>query len=257
MEIIDHRLVGAVHLDAFRRGADDGRDDAVFQTSTLEALLDGAYEGDLTVGDVLRHGDLGIGTLDQLDGELVILDGEAWVARDDESVEPVPAETGTPFAVVCHFEEGRQADLRAADFEALTAAIDDAAPDHGRIVAVRVDGAFSHLRVRSVSRQDQPYPPLREVTADQHEWTLADRHGTVVGFRFPDTTEGVEVPGWHLHFLSDDRTAGGHVMELAVQEATARIDVNATLHVELPATVELPDLGRVDRAAEIREVEGR
>lgn len=258
MEVIDHRLVGAVHLDAFRRGVDDGQDGAVFQTSTLEALLDGAYEGDLTVGELLKHGDLGIGTIDRLDGELVLLDGEAWVVHDDESVERVSGDTGTPFAVVCPFEAAHEVVLDAiADFDALTAAIDRLVSDSARIAAVRVDGTFPHLLVRSVAGQEPPYPPLREVTANQHEWTLADQRGSLVGFRFPDTTQGVEVPGWHLHFLSKDRSNGGHVIEVAVREGTATVDVNATLHVELPASVELPDIGAADRADEIRDVEGR
>lgn len=261
MEIVDHRLVGALHVDLVDRGHAGAVDDSAgaFQTSTLEALLDGAYEGDLTVGELLAHGDLGLGTVDHLDGELVVIDGEAHVVRGDGSVEPVPPETGTPFAAVCRFRPGPAEPLGplhhlGAVLEAIDAAVGDAA-----VVAVRLDGRFTRARVRSVARQEPPYPPLREVTAHQREWDLADVDGTVVGFRFPDASQGLEVPGWHLHLLTADRRAGGHVIDLALLRGELGHAEAGELHVEVPASVALAGArgGAGDRRAEIAEVEGR
>lgn len=261
MEIVDHRLVGALHVDLVDRahaGAVDDSDGA-FQTSTLEALLDGAYEGDLTVGELLAHGDLGLGTVDHLDGELVVLDGEAHVVRGDGSVEAVAPETGTPFAAVCRFRPGAAEPL--GPLHHLGAVLDavDAAVGDAPLVAVRLDGRFTRARVRSVARQEPPYPPLREVTAHQREWDLAEVEGTVVGFRFPDASQGLEVPGWHLHLLTADRRAGGHVIDLAVLRGELRHAEAGELHVEVPASVAVADPGgrAADRTAEIVEVEGR
>ncbi len=266
MEIVDHRLVGALHVGLVDRrhaaaelvDGEEGAGDA-FQTSSIEALLDGAYEGDLTVGELLDHGDLGIGTVDHLDGELVVLDGEAWVVGASGAVRAVTPDEGTPFAVVCRFTPGPAVDLGpTADLAALGGAIEEAAPEGATVLAVRVDGAVARARVRSVTRQEPPYPPLTEVVTHQREWELADVVGTVVGFRFPDGTDGLEVPGWHLHLLTEDRTSGGHVMELALAEGTLRVEATDALHVEVPDHVDaaLHARGR-DRRAEIDAVEGR
>lgn len=275
MEIVDHRLVGALRVDLFDHDAAgavaDG--DAVFQTATIEALLDGAYDGDLSVGELLEHGDLGIGTLDGLDGELVVIDGAAFVARVDGSLHSVAGKVRTPFAVVCRFRPSITATLGACvSFDALTEAVRGLAPD-APVLAVRLDGTFERLVVRSVARQHPPYPPLRDVVAHQAEHHLTDVRGTLVGFCFPDRTGGLEVPGWHLHAVDDARTVGGHVMDVALATG-ARVAIEATgdLHVEVPSQlgavavvadhtdqVDRADQdGRVaDRRSEIDAVEGR
>lgn len=266
MEIIDHRLVGSLHVDLIDRataatelaeGAEPAGD--AFQTSTIEALLDGAYDGDLTFGELLAHGDLGIGTIDHLDGEAVILDGQAWIVESTGRVRHVADDEKTPFAVVCRFLADTSVAVGpCADMTQVTATIDAAAPESGSVLAVRIDGTFASARVRSVTGQTKPYPPLRDVVAHQKEWDLAEVAGSVVGFRFPDRTSGLEVPGWHLHFLTDDRTAGGHLMELAITSATLHVQTTDALHVEVPDTV-IAAAGAtgMDRTAEIDAVEGR
>lgn len=256
MEIVDHRLVGALRVDLVDRAhaatTEDG--DSVFQAATLEAILDGEYEGDLTFGELLSHGDLGIGTVDHLDGEMVIVDGEAFVVRSSGRVDGVTAETRTPFAVVCRFRPGAASSLgRLADWSALTDSIDAAAGDDP-VVAVRLDGSWDSVLVRSVARQEPPYPPLVEVTAHQREWELTDVEGSLVGFRFPHTTGGLEVPGWHLHFLTDDREAGGHVMDAALAAGELLWEVADDVHVEVPASLGEVVLG-ADRTAEIDRAE--
>ena len=103
---------------------------------------------------------------------------------------------------------------------------------------MRIDGDFSLVRARSVPKQHPPYRPLAEVVADQHVFEL-DGAGTIVGFRFPTYSEGIEVTGYHLHFLSEDRSRGGHVLECRLERGTAAIDASSDLHVELPAGVAL------------------
>jgi acetolactate decarboxylase len=258
VDVVDHRLVGAVHLDSFRRDADEADFDAAFQTSTIEALLDGRYEGDLTIGELLRHGDLGIGTIDRLDGELIVVDGEPYVASADGAVRRVEPDVRTPFAVVVHHRATATHELSAVDgFEALTATIDGAMSTAAEIAAVRVDGSFTRLVLRSVARQVPPYPPLHEVVGHQHEWEIGPTAGSLVGFRFPDATAGIEVAGWHLHYLAHDRSHGGHVIDASLSTGRLTIDTTADLHVELPKDVELPRPDRRDRRAEMRRVEGR
>ncbi len=122
-------------------------------------------------------------------------------------------------------------------------------------MAVRIHGNFRDLRLRSVHKQERPFKPLNEVVEDQTEWFMSEQEGTVVGFRFPDLIAGIEVPGWHLHFLSKDRTHGGHIMSLAVTNAHIELDRCEDLHVELPRGQVLGQIGKADREM-IHNIEG-
>jgi acetolactate decarboxylase len=226
-----------------------------FQTSTVAALFDGAYEGDLTVGELLRHGDLGLGTFDALDGEMIVVDGEAWRADVDGHLHRVDPATGTPFAVVTRFRAAEEAALPGPlDHAALLAWLDDLAGGEPTY-AVRIDGELGRVRARSVPRQSPPYRPLADVAADQHVFDLGRVAGTLVGFRFPAVAAGVEIAGFHLHVADEDRTRGGHVLDAVLADGVARIAPLHDLHVELPPGVALPRPGDEDEEA-VRRVEG-
>jgi acetolactate decarboxylase len=254
---IDPELIHALHLsmeDHDAATADPAVAHHVFQTSTVQALLDSRYEGDLTIAELLAHGDHGLGTIDGLDGELIVVDGQAFVARVHGSVSPVSDTTCTPFAVVTPFAPGDPHALGPCDHETLLAELDArcTAPVH----AVRVRGHFSRLRVRSVPGQTPPYPPLDDVCAGQVEWEIGPVSATLVGFRFPAIATGLEVAGWHLHAISDDRSSGGHVLIADLDRGTIELDAATEVHCELPPGVEVTVAGR-DAAARIHSAETR
>ena len=256
-DVVDDRLIGALHVRALTRAGfdhDAGATHLVVQTGTVAALMDGHYDGDLTLGELLSRADHGIGTVQGLDGELVIVDGEAFVAHGDQRVTPVPPTTKTPFAVACRFDAAASHALTGPmSYADLVAALDGWAGDEP-VVGVRVDGDFTDLRLRSVAGQVPPYPPLATVVAHQTEWTVPAATGSVVGFRFPDASSGIEVAGYHLHFLADDRDVAGHVLGLTLRRGTARVDGAHELHVEVPAGLTLGEPGAL--AEEIHAVEG-
>ena len=278
-DIVDDRLIGALHLRALTRAGldhDPVHEHQVIQAGTIDALLHGQYDSDITLAEVMRLGDLGIGTIAQLDGELMILDGTAWVAGHDTVLRQVPLTTRTPFAVACMFSPRISHEVDAPmGWSELTALIDalaeagigeagshtqagssrEAGSSYDAVIAVRIDGQFDDIGLRSVARQTPPYPPLVEVVAHQTTWHVPSARGTLLGFRFPDATAGVEVPGYHLHFLSDDRTTGGHVLSLVLRHGTVSVDDCDDLHVALPAGVELGTPGVTDRNA-ITSAEG-
>ncbi len=228
----------------------------LFQTSTVQALMGGAFDGDVTLAEVLEHGDLGLGTLDGLDGELIIVDGEPWKAELDGSLTRPDRSTTTPYAVVVPFSPGDPLLLRGPLRESdLDRHVRVQMRQAERSITIRIDGRFEAVHVRSVPRQERPYPPLAEVIAHQQVTELADVSGTMVGFCFPDPLGGIEMVGWHLHFVTDDRALGGHVLSYTLLEATARLDEVSTLHVELPPAVALPSReARLDEA-ELRRLE--
>src|SRR5207249_10961718 len=82
------------------------RRDTLVQYSTINALLTGVYDGDMTFGELRRHGDFGLGTFNALDGEMIALDGRYYQITADGAVKPVRDDVRTPFAVVTHFYPG-------------------------------------------------------------------------------------------------------------------------------------------------------
>lgn len=251
-------FLGALHVELLRHSELHAAHPAheLFQTSTVQALLAGSYDGDVTIGEVLEHGDLGLGTLDGLDGELIVLDGEPWKAGLDCTLARVDRSVRTPYAVVVAFEPDDPVALVGPFGEAgLEARLGERVSGARRPTAVRIDGRFAEVHVRSVPRQTPPYRPLAEVIAQQQITILRDVCGTMVGFCFPDALDGIEMVGAHLHFACDQRARGGHVLSYTLLDATARLDSAAGLHVELPPAVAVPRHGATLDQAAVRRIE--
>jgi acetolactate decarboxylase len=252
--VLDERWIRSLHVESMRH-ADlhaEREPHVLFQASTIGALLEGAFEGDLTFAELAERGDLGLGTLNRLDGEMIALEGEFFRADVEGRIRRVGPKERTPFAVLTRFAPSVDAHLSGPlAHERLLARIDELVPPGASTCAVRLDGRWALVRARSVPAQAPPYRPLTEVVADQHVFELAELEGTIVGFRFPTWVEGIEVPGYHLHFISADRERGGHVLDSRASGVRVRIEVCEDLHVELPPSVELgdPDLAAATHAA--------
>jgi len=209
--------------------------EVIMQTSTIGALLEGAYDGDMTFGELRRYGDFGIGTVNRLDGEMIALDGEFYQVRADGKAYRIGDSAKTPFAVVTFFEPDMTVVLaRALDYEQLQESLDRALPTGNVPYAIRIDGTFSFVKTRSVPAQTKPYPRLVEVVKTQPTFEFHDVRGTMVGVRLPSYMEGVNAVGYHLHFITEDRRAGGHLLECVTAEVTVGIDETPGFLVLLP-----------------------
>lgn len=230
----------------------------VTQISTIDAILAGAYDGCMTLEDLSEYGDFGIGTLEGLDGEMILLDGCYYQVKADGTVCRPDSDLLTPFASVVFFESERVAALpEETDYETLKGIVDREAPTMNLFCAVKVTGTFAAMKTRSVPAQHKPYPPLVEVTRHQSVFDLTDVTGTIVGFRLPPYVKGINVPGYHLHFISRDGRTGGHLLDFTLKEGTARIDTCARFFMVLPDGA--GDFGRIDfsrdRSEELQEAE--
>lgn len=200
-------------------------EDAVFQNAPMTALLAGCYSGTMSIHDLAKRGDFGVGTLDALDGEMIALDHRFFQAQADGKVRLLQGEETSPFATVMFFKPGLEFFPDGAmDFNALKKFMDERLPSQNLIYAVKVDGKFPWLKLRSAARQAKPFPVLTEAVKEQKVFELKGLEGTLVGFRFPDYVSGVNVPGYHFHFISKDRTMGGHVLDLEIENARIQID---------------------------------
>jgi acetolactate decarboxylase len=231
----------ALGLLAFAAGAFAADDpirlppDTLAQVGAIDTLLAGNYDGTAPLAGLTRYGDFGVGTFDRIDGEMVVLDGVIYQVLGTGAVMRADLAGSTPFAAVCHFQgKALPGELRAIDFAALQRTIDMAYPGENVPLALRVDGRFALVRTRSVPAQQRPYRVLAEVTRTQVEFEAKDVTGTLLGFRLPAFVKGLNSPGYHLHFLSADRSFGGHVLDFEIAAGSAQVQVLSNLFVALP-----------------------
>lgn len=212
----------------------------VTQVSTLNALLAGRFDGLLACSELPLHGDIGIGTFDQMDGELIMLDGTVFQGMPGGKVHRPDPDNRVPFATVCRFEPEQSWTLdQPVDYDALDKAIDARATNPNVFCAIRVEGRFSFMKTHALQKQSKPYPPTAEVVKGCVRTELRNVSGTIVGFRGVPWVRGINDTGYHLHFLTDDRTQGGHVLEFTMDSGTCAIST-CNNHVIL-----LPEKGAV------------
>lgn len=232
----------------------------VFQYSTLEALLGGVYDGEVTIGELLTHGDFGLGTFNSLDGEMIILDGICYQLRSDGTARVASDSEQTPFAAVTYFSPQATSTVHAPmTYRQIDTLVSEQIPSPNLNYAIRVTGHFSTVRTRTVARQHRPYPTLTEATEGQAEATFTDIAGTLAGYLSPSYEQGITVAGYHLHFLDESRTQGGHCLDFTLTSGAVAIDTITALHLSLPQsgaflTTPMPLPGAADE--QIRKAEG-
>lgn len=198
----------------------------LFQYNTLSALMAGLYGGTLTVGELLEYGDLGIGTLDSIDGELIILDGKAYQAKGGEDnpevVEVSPDETVPYAAVVPHKAEVIFRQRFSMTDKELEERIESYYDGVNLFRSIKITGHFSNMHVRMIPKSASD-TKFAEVATRQPEYTRQNVSGTIVGIWTPEMFHGVSLAGYHLHFISDDHTFGGHVMDFVISEGEIEV----------------------------------
>jgi acetolactate decarboxylase len=213
--------------------------DVLVQFSLLAALAADDYTGTVPLRNVLAAGNFGVGTFDRLDGELILLDGQMFQALSDGTVQPADLSGTTPFAAVTKFAaDGRIDDLSCAALDDLDSQLDRKLPHRNLPYALRIDGKFAALTVRSVPEQSPPFRPLVEVVKEQPTWEHHDIQGTLIGVRCPQWMGTINVSGYHWHFLSDDRKVGGHVLACEFSDCTLEYDECTSVLIRLPRTAE-------------------
>ncbi len=212
--------------------------ETLFQAALLQSLAQGYFDGVIPVGELKARGDAGIGTFDALNGELIMLDGVVYRALEDGTIElPQDSET-VPFAAVTFFDADETLTLSdVSDMNALWSVLNEAVSARGGnlFCVALVTGSFPLVRVRSEAGQEKPYGELNAVLKEgQREYVLENVRGTMVGLFCPDYMRGLNSPGWHFHFITEDRTRGGHVLQVRVGEAEAVLDMTPGFAMLLP-----------------------
>ena len=211
---------------------------ALYLCAPVNALVEGIYNESIPFAEVKKHGDFGLGTFDHLDGEMIMLDGLIYQITADGHVALVPESSLTPFACVTFFRSHSEDTINTAQTWAeFTHWFNELLPSRNIFYALRIDGVFSHMKVRSVPKQES-YRPLVEVARDQPVFEFNEIEGTLAGFFTPSFMSSISVPGLHLHFLSKDLQHGGHLLEFAPRFAKVNLQFINQLTLGLPMTLD-------------------
>ena len=213
---------------------------SLYVSSPVNALVQGILREDKTLQQVLEHGNFGLGTFNDLDGEMVLVDGIFYQLRSDGSTLIPNLNIGTPYACVTHFNPVQSFDApRNGTYLDLQQVIAESILSNNLIYAIRVEGTFTKIHARSVLKQDA-YRPLVDAAGDQKEFKYEHISGQLVGFWTPDFLHSISVPGFHLHFLSADKSYryGGHVLDFLIDEGRIWLQPLDQLNLDLPHTIE-------------------
>lgn len=211
---------------------------SIYLCSPANALVEGIYEEKIPFTEIKKHGDFGIGTFDHLDGEMIMLDGRIYQITGDGQVKEVDDHSLTPFACVTFYKPLTHDKIdHEMDYDAFLEWLDNLMPSPNLFYAIRIDGLFAHVTVRSVPKQEN-YRPLVEVAADQPVFSFDAVEGSLAGFFTPSFMSSLNVPGLHLHFLSADRRHGGHLLECVPHRARVGIQFIHTLELSLPMSLD-------------------
>ena len=233
----------------------------MYQVSTLQALALGYSRAVITVEELLREGDTGLGTFEDVNGEMILMEGHCYRADQDGHVTEVPAGTGVPFAAVARlcgeqqFPLENMPDITSLRTE-LTRKIEERFGLNSMHI-VRIDGVFEKVDARSEAPYRSHHITLKEVLGQtQKAFLFENIRGSLVGVYFPDYMDGINMPGWHLHFLSEDRSKGGHVFDVSIREAAARVDKITGIMIDLPKEAAFDTYSlKQDLQEEIKSVE--
>ena len=209
--------------------------DTLYQVSAFNVFSEGNFDGNVTYAELAKHGNFGIGTLNQLNGEMIAFDGKFYQIPTNDSPREIGSEEKTPYATVTFFSSDYTFPVaNVTSYLQLMENINSTLLNFNVIYAIKVHGFFDFAQTRSVPIQNKPYPNLSEAVKNQTIFDLNEVEGTMAGFFFPTSMNGVDYVGYHLHFLTDDNTAGGHLLECVIKNATVEIDQTNDYHLLLP-----------------------
>lgn len=258
---IDHGILYSMHKGTIimRRTDMSTMSDrrTLFQVSLLQALCQGDYEGHISISELRRHGDTGLGTFEGLDGEMIMLDGIVYRASAYGTISVVKDDS-TPFACVSFMDESHTFEVSASSFREFSEKMEEALGGMGlnSPYFVKIHSRFPSILLRSVPRQSGRTPLSQVIAEQQIKWYLEDIEGTVVGLFCPSFMSSLNNHGWHLHFITDNKKIGGHVLDFSMAVSTCQICRMDSLSILLPGTSDFQSMDLdSDRAEEIRSIE--
>lgn len=206
--------------------------DSIFQYSTKQAFLNRIYEGNITYKELKEKGDFGLGTFNSIDGEMVALDGKFYQVKPTQILTANDS-MKSPFAVLKFFKTDQTINLsKELGIAELKNLIKSNFADTSKPIAIKISGNFKYVKARTVEKQIKPYPSLGEIVAKQTEFEFTNIKGTALGYWFPPYFDSVNFPGFHFHFISEDKNKGGHILDAEILDCKIELDYTDKLILE-------------------------
>ncbi len=206
--------------------------DTITQISTINSLMSANYDSDIKISQVKKYGDFGLGSVNALDGELILLDKKYYVITIDGKISDVDDQNTTPYLTATFFDDDIVFDIKDASLDILKKTVNEKLKKN-YFFAIKVVGEFDYVKTRSI-KPKKPYPPLVDVIKEQNVFEMNNIKGTLVGFYSPEFISGITPAGYHIHFLSDDKTGAGHLLECKIRNAKVFMDFSDNLNLKLP-----------------------
>ena len=220
-------------------------------------MLEGVYDGEMTIGELKQQGNFGIGTFNALDGELILLEGQCYKATSDSKILTISDSVKTPFAAICNFNSDTIIRINhAIKIKALENFLDSTLSKPNLIYAYKITGKFDSMVIRSVPKQEKPYKRLIEAYKKQGVFTFTGQEGTLIGYKFPKYLKEVNMDDYHFHFLSSDKAKGGHLLNCTLLNGEVSVAFIRNYTLQLPNNDYFNHTVLTNNKSELKLIEG-
>ncbi len=208
--------------------------ETLFQLSSYQAFSKGEFEGTTTLSSLKQFGNFGIGAVNSLDGELILVDDTFYQVKLDGSAYPANSEQKSPFAMLTFFEPDQfVVTNEAMGFHHLKKYLDNLVQSKKNFQAIRIDGTFKYIKTLNFEKQKKPYASLAKILADQTTLEFHNIKGTIVGFMVPQGLNNMSPAGYNLYFITKDRKAGGRLVNCTLEDISIAIDQTPEFNLNL------------------------
>ncbi|MEI3789777.1 MULTISPECIES: acetolactate decarboxylase [unclassified Chryseobacterium] len=206
----------------------------LYQYGIAEAFIGGLYKGTLSLEDLKSKGDFGLGAPDMLDGELTILDGKVYQTKATGLTITPGDQFKTSLIFVTFFKPDHIFTIKnKVDYQSALREISNILSHKNSMFAVKITGKFTHVKTRAFPPvEKEPFPALTSIADKQKIFDFSDTEGTLVGFYLPEYLNGINVKGFHFHFISSDGKQGGHVLDFEGKNLKAAVAVLKSFNLE-------------------------
>ncbi|WP_298731931.1 acetolactate decarboxylase [uncultured Chitinophaga sp.] len=252
-------LLSARHVAAtIRSTPPDTLHNNLFTVGVGSGLIGGLYDGFFSYRELKKHGDFGLGAPDKLDGEIMIFRGRVYQTQHSGKTFQVDDHQLTPFSMINFFHPDITISVvKPLDKAGLFHLLDSVLTNINGMYAIHVSGKFSYIKTRAFPPvQQHQHTPLADMLSLQHFFEFKDAQGDLIGYRLPVFMDNTNISGYHFHFLSENKDAGGHIIDLKASHFTIEIDILDSYTIKVPANKDFEQFDfKQNRAEDIKSVE--
>lgn len=221
-------------------------------------LIGGLYNGTYPYHKLKQHGNFGLGAPDKLDGELVIFRGKIYQTQYTGKTALVDDKQLTPFAMVNYFQADKKLTVsNTLNKKSLFLLVDSMLTNVNGLYAIHISGKFSYIKTRAFPPvKEHDHTPLASMLSLQHFFEFNNVKGDLIGYRLPSFMDNTNISGYHFHFLSEQKNAGGHIVDLKAGNITIEIDQLDSYTIQVPSNSDFEQFDfKKNRDEDIKSVE--